>query len=201
MAEMRFRARPSILLAGLLLLALPALAAAQPHPIAKPKDVTPIAPTKAVTPPASPPASPPPSPPPSPPSTSTTSGGTSSGTTGSSTTGTGTTGTGTTGTGTTGTTGTGTTGTGTGTTGTVPETVIVATAEGGRDHSGIAVPAPPPPEPTPLGLVAAGDRVSSPGTSTPAWKIALLALLAAAEAFLIVRLARNRPRGDLSPAA
>ena len=82
-----------------------------------------------------------------------------------------------------------------------PETVIVVTAVGGRDQSGIAVPAPPPPEPTPLGLVAAGDRVTSSGTSTPAWKIALLALLAAAEAFLVVRLVRSRPGGDLSPAS
>jgi hypothetical protein len=197
MAEMRFRALPSILLAGLLLLALPALAAAQPQPIAKPKEVAPIAP-KAAPPPASPPATPPPSPPPA----STSSGGTTSGSTGSGTTATSTTGT--TGTGTTGTTTTGTTGTtgatGTGTTG--GETVIVATAEGGRDQSGLALPVvAAPPEPTPLGLVAAGDRVSSPGTSTPAWKIALLALLAAAEAFLIVRLVLNRPRGDLSPAA
>ena len=73
-------------------------------------------------------------------------------------------------------------------------------SEGGRDQSGIAVPAPPPPEPTPLGLVAASDRVTSPATSTPAWKIALLALLAAGEAFLVVRLVRNRPGGELSPA-
>ncbi|MDP9258014.1 MAG: hypothetical protein M3Q31_15885 [Actinomycetota bacterium] len=78
--------------------------------------------------------------------------------------------------------------------------MVVVTAQGGRDQSGSAVPAPPPPEPTPLGLVAAGDRVASPGTSTPAWKIALLALLAAAEAFLVVRIVRNRP-GDLSPAS
>jgi hypothetical protein len=74
-------------------------------------------------------------------------------------------------------------------------------ASGGRDQSGIAVPAPPPPEPTPLALVAASDLATSSGTSTPAWKIALLALLAAAEAFLVVRLVRNRPRGDLSPAS
>jgi hypothetical protein len=79
------------------------------------------------------------------------------------------------------------------------ETVIAVTAEGGRDQSGIALPAPPPPQPTPLGLVAPGDRVTAPGTSTPAWKVALLALLAAAEAFLVVRLVRNRP-GDLAPA-
>ena len=71
-------------------------------------------------------------------------------------------------------------------------------ASGGRDQSGIAVPAPPPPAPTPLALVAAGQRVNAPGTSAPAWKIALLALLAAAEAFLVVRLLRSRP-GDLSP--
>jgi len=50
--------------------------------------------------------------------------------------------------------------------------------------------------------------VTSPGTSTPAWKIGLLALLAATEAFLVVRLVRDRPAdhtgdhtGDLSPAA
>jgi hypothetical protein len=201
MAEMRFRARPTILLAGLLLLALPALAAAQPQPIPKPKDVTPIAPKA-----APPPATPQPSPPPSPPSASTASGGSTSGSTGTGTTATstsGSTGTGTTATSTTGATGTGTTGTtgATGTGATGAETVIVATAEGGRDQSGLALPVATPPEPTPLGLVAAGDRVSSPGTSTPAWKIALLALLAAAEAFLIVRLVLNRPRGDLSPAA
>lgn len=77
-------------------------------------------------------------------------------------------------------------------------------AEGGRDQSGIAVPAPPPPQPTPLGMVTAAQHVTSPGTSTPAWKIGLLALLAATEAFLVVRLVRDR-RGDrtadLSPAS
>ena len=41
--------------------------------------------------------------------------------------------------------------------------------------------------------------MTSPAASTPAWKIALLALLAAGEAFLVVRLVRHRP-GDLSPA-
>lgn len=212
MAEMRFPARTSVLLAGLLLLALPALAAAQPQPIAKPKNVTPIAPTKAVTPPATPPATPPPSPSAAPTtSAGATSGSTGSGTTGATSTGTtgttgtsttGTTGAGTGGTSTTGTTGTATGTTDTGTSGTTgAETVIVATAQGGRDQSGLSVPAPAPPQPTPLRLVAAGDRVASPGSSTPTWKIALLAMLAAAEAFLIVRLARNRPRGDLSPAA
>jgi hypothetical protein len=177
MAEMRLTARLSLLLAGLLMLALPALAAAEPHPIAKPSKIAPIQPTKspvqASTPPASPPATPPPSPPATPPAPP---AGTTSGSSGSS-------------------------GTSAPPASNTPlkETVVVVTAQGGRDQSGIAAPAPPPPEPTPLGLVAAGDRVTSPATSTPAWKIALLALLAAAEAFLVVRLVRNRP-GDLSPA-
>ena len=177
MAEMRLPARCSVLLAGLLLLTLPALAAAEPKPIAKPTDIAPIKPTKSSTPPAhasvqpsTPPAAPP-APPPAPPSPPAS-------------------------------TGTGSTGSNAPVTPTkAPAIVIVATAQGGRDQSGISVPAPPPPEPTPLGLVAAGDRVTSPGTSTPAWKIALLALLAAAEAFLVVRLVRNRPGGDLSPAS
>jgi hypothetical protein len=46
--------------------------------------------------------------------------------------------------------------------------------------------------------------VTSAGTSTPAWKIGLLALLAATEAFLVVRLVRDRPgdrTADLSPAS
>ena len=76
--------------------------------------------------------------------------------------------------------------------------------EGGRDQSGIAVPAPPPPQPTPLGTVTAAQHVTSAGTSTPAWKIGLLALLAATEAFLVVRLVRDRPgdrTADLSPAS
>lgn len=179
MAEMRLPARPSVLLACLLLLALPALAGAEPKPIERPtKSIAPVQPTQSSTPPA-PPSTPPapPSAPPAPPA----------------------------GTGATGSTGTGATGsTGTGTTGsarTTPPAIVVVTAEGGRDQSGISVPAPPPPEPTPLGLVATNDRVTSPGTSTPAWKIALLALLAAAEAFLVVRLVRNRPSGELSPAS
>jgi hypothetical protein len=82
----------------------------------------------------------------------------------------------------------------------VGQTVVVVAVEGGRDQSGIAVPAPPPPQPTPLGTVTTAQRVTAPGTSTPAWKIGLLALLAATEAFLVVRLVRNRP-GDLSPAS
>lgn len=72
-------------------------------------------------------------------------------------------------------------------------------SEGGRDQSGVEVLLPPPPDPTPLALVAATDVVPSQGSGTPAWKIALLALLAAGEAFLIVRLVRHRP-ATLSPA-
>jgi hypothetical protein len=171
MAEMRLPAQASVLLAGLLLLTLPALAAADPKPVPRPStSIAPIqkssTPPANVTPPSPPPA--PPSPPPSPPVNATT---------------------------------TGSTGTTTTNTPVTPPVVVVATAQGGRDQSGISVPAPPPPEPTPLGLVAAGDRVTSPGTSTPAWKIALLALLAAAEAFLVVSIVRNRPSGDLSPAS
>jgi hypothetical protein len=172
---MRLHARSSVLLAALLLVGLPALAAAEPQPIAKPDRIAPIQPAKparSTTPPASPapappppastapPASPPPPPqasPPPPPSTVTSHRA-------------------------------------------APPAVVVINTEGGRDQSGIAVPAPPPPEPTPLGLVAAGERVSSPATSTPAWKLALLALLAAGEAFLVVRLVRNRQGGELSPA-
>jgi hypothetical protein len=49
--------------------------------------------------------------------------------------------------------------------------------------------------------VSAGDRIRRvPSAPTPAWKLALLALLAAAEAFLVVRLVRHRP-GQLSPAS
>lgn len=162
-----------MLLAGLLLLVLPAVAAATPHPIAKPSNtIAPIKPTQTSTPPASPPATPP-APPPSPPvNASPPPPATPPTNTGSTVRNT-----------------------------PVKVTVVVATSEGGRDQSGIAVPAPPPPEPTPLGVVAAGDRVTSPGTSTPPWKIALLAVLAAVEAFLVVRLVRDHPPGDLSPAA
>jgi hypothetical protein len=175
MSEMRLRARSSLLLAGLLLLGLPALAAAEPKPIAKPDTIAPVKPVKPVhtsTPPASSASSSRPSsntPPPA--ATTRGSASTVSSSTGSRVR----------------------------TNLPVKETVVVVDAPGGRDQSGIAVPAPPPPEPTPLGLVAAGDRVTSPSAGTPAWKLALLALLAAGEAFLVVRLVRHRP-GDLSPA-
>ena len=179
---MRLREFSSVLLAGLLLLALPALAAATPHPIAKPKTITPIQPASGQpsTPPPSPPpavsppppASPPPpsasqpppaSPPPSnPPAQAPVNTGSAAGDA------------------------------------PVKAAIVVIAAGGGRDQSGTAVPAPPPPAPTPLALVTAGQRVNAPGTNAPAWKIALLALLAAGEAFLVVRLLRSRP-GDLSP--
>lgn len=191
MAEMRLRARPSALLAGLLLVAFPAYAAAEPHPIAKPSKIAPIQPTKAPvsTQPSSPPSPPaktvtPPAKTVTPPADTTTPPPTTGKPTGLNPGGT-----------------TGSTGTN-GATHNVPvKTVVAVSSEGGRDDSGIAVPAPPPPQPTPLGVVAAGDRVTEPGTSTPPWKIALLALLAAAEAFLLVRLVRNRPPGELSPAS
>jgi hypothetical protein len=85
--------------------------------------------------------------------------------------------------------------------------VIVVKARGARDQSGVVLPvdvaptAPPVvpvPDPTPLALVAVGERDSAPSDATPAWKLALLALLAAAEAFLVVRLVRHRP-GMLHP--
>jgi hypothetical protein len=66
-------------------------------------------------------------------------------------------------------------------------------SKGSRDQSAVVAPAIPPPDPTPLALVAAGESIPSQGTPTPAWKLALLALLAAAEAFLVVRLVRHRP--------
>lgn len=197
-AEMRFRA-PWVLVTALLALTLPAVAAAEPKPIKKPANIAPIKPANTQT--STPPASPPPSPPASPPASSNSSSSNSSSSTAppppasSSTSST-----------TPQSSGTATT-TGTGTAGTktaVTATVVVVAAEGGRDQSGIAVPAPPPPQPTPLGTVTAAQHVTSPGTSTPAWKIGLLALLAATEAFLVVRLVRDR-RGDrtadLSPAS
>jgi len=82
----------------------------------------------------------------------------------------------------------------------VTQTILVAEIQGGHDQSGVAIALPPPPDPTPLAIVAAGEAVPSQGSSTPAWKLALLALLAAGEAFLIVRLVRHRPGGELTPA-
>lgn len=84
---------------------------------------------------------------------------------------------------------------------------MVVKARGARDQSGIVLPvdgartAPavlPAPDPTPLALVAVGEPQSAQSDATPAWKLALLALLAAAEAFLVVRLVRDRP-GMLHP--
>jgi cytoskeletal protein RodZ len=182
MSDMRLRARSFLLLAGLLLLSLPSAAAAEPHPIAKPNRIAPIQPVKPAhssTPPASSNSSsassstpPPASPPPAPPTQRSASPSSAAGSR---------------------------TRAPVRTQLPLKQQVVVIDALGGRDQSGIAVPAPPPPEPTPLGLVRATDRVTAPAASTPAWKIALLALLAAGEAFLVVRLVRNRP-GELSPA-
>ena len=184
---MRFSAYLYILLAAVVLLALPAVAAAGPKPILKPPDTTPakkpIAPAKA----------------PVTPVTHTPTGSTSTGSTSTGSTPTGSTPTGST---STGTSSAGSTSTGTGAT-PPPATVTPVTILGGRDHVNDVVPAVhatavPPPSPTPLAFVATGDKLPSSSTPTPAWKLALLALLAAAEAFLVVRLVRNRP-GVLSP--
>jgi len=163
---MRSRSGPWILLAILMLLALPAIAAADIQPIPKPPSPPATPPSPPATPP-SPPATPPspPATPPSPPATPPTGTDTGTGTT----------------------------------TPPPPETIIVQPSEGGRDQSAAAAALPPPPDPTPLAVVAVGDVVPSGGSSTPLWKIALLALLAAGEAFLIVRLVRDRP-APLSPA-
>jgi hypothetical protein len=176
MAEMRLRSGHWILLAILVLLALPAVAGADIQPIPKPPPppatppsppatppsppaTPPTPPATPPTPPATPPATPPtpPATPPTPPATPPTPPATPP------------------------------TGTGTNT----PETIIVLVAEGGRDQSGV-VAVVPPPDPTPLAVVAVGDVIPSEGSSTPIWKIAVLALLAAGEAFLIVRLVRHR---------
>jgi hypothetical protein len=163
MAEMRPRTFPYACLLVLLLLALPAVAAADPKPIAKPTNT---APPPAPPPPAAAPAPPPPTPPPPPATPPSPPATPSTGSTHSTNVGT---------------------------------TVIkVITVSGGRDQALVAVTKPhavrkPVPPPTPLGLVALSDRVSAPSEATPAWKLALLALLAAAEAFLVVRLVRHRP--------
>ena len=79
---------------------------------------------------------------------------------------------------------------------------IVSVNVVGRDQSGAEITIPADvtptvaaPDPTPLALVSVGDRIRSHSTATPAWMLALLAVLAAAEAFLVVRLVRNRSRG------
>jgi hypothetical protein len=179
---MRFCANLSTVLAAVVLLALPAVAAAGPKPILKPPATTPAKTPTHVTPAKAP--------------VSHTQTNTSSGSTSSSASTSGST---------TGSTGTRTPVTGTNTT-TPPATVTPKVILGGRDHANdfvAAVPATvtPQPSPTPLAFVAIGDRLPSTSTPTPAWKLALLALLAAAEAFLVVRLVRSRPGGTLTPAS
>jgi hypothetical protein len=172
MAEMRLRTRPIVLLAAVLLLALPALAGADIKPIPKPPPAPPSAP---VTPPAPPPppATPvnrpeppvtPPSPPATPPSPPATPPAPPA-------------------------------------TPPAPPAIVVEAVPGGHDQSNAEViGAPPPPDPTPLALVSSSEPMPSQGSGTPVWKLALLALLAAGEAFLVVRLVRHRPGGELTPA-
>jgi hypothetical protein len=194
MAVMRLRIRPSALFAVLLLLALPVVAAAEIKPIPKP-ETTKAQPAKSPEPVSStPPASPPPS------TTSTASTTATASTTSTTSTATGSTGTTSqAGSTTPATTGSATPDTTGATTPVTTEKIVVVASEGGRDQSGVVVPAIPPPDPTPLALVAASEPVPSQDSATPAWKLALLALLAAAEAFLVVRLVRHRPV-TLSPA-
>jgi hypothetical protein len=61
---------------------------------------------------------------------------------------------------------------------------------GGRDESVSATALTI--TPTPLGLVGAGDSLPSYDHSWPSWMIPLLTLLAAAEGFVLVRLALGR---------
>jgi hypothetical protein len=85
---------------------------------------------------------------------------------------------------------------------------VVVAAHGARDHSGVVLPiegtttqppVAPAPDPTLLTLATDNERGSASSDATPAWKLALLALLAAAEAFLVVRLLRHRRPGMLHP--
>jgi hypothetical protein len=69
----------------------------------------------------------------------------------------------------------------------------IAPSGGGRDESALAAAtAAAAPAPTPLELVGAGESLPSYEDSWPSWLIPLLTLLAAAEAFVLVRLARGR---------
>ncbi|HET6171116.1 MAG TPA: hypothetical protein VFD90_00840 [Gaiellales bacterium] len=61
---------------------------------------------------------------------------------------------------------------------------------GGRDSARVLAVALL--RPTPLGLVGSGEALPVHDRTWPAWKIAALALLAAAETFLLVRLTRGR---------
>ena len=186
MAEMRLPARLSVLLAGLLLLTLPALAAAKPHPIAKPDEhrADPAGEAGHDAHRAREPSTSSESRPSSTHSEHSTRRVRPPATTGL------------------------TSGNGTGSNGT---NAPVDEQHAGRSASGRGHRRGRPRSVGHRGAGASAARAHAAragrrrrsrdvaGTSTPAWKIALLALLAAAEAFLVVRLVRNRP-GDLSPA-
>jgi hypothetical protein len=63
-------------------------------------------------------------------------------------------------------------------------------SSGGRETSALAAAAAV--VPTPLELVGAGDLLPVYSYAWPAWKIVLLTLMAVGEAFVLVRLARDR---------
>jgi hypothetical protein len=67
------------------------------------------------------------------------------------------------------------------------EQAWIAPSGGGRAESAATALAP-----TPLGLVGADDALRTHEDSYPSWMILLLALLAAAEGFVLVRLTRGR---------
>lgn len=62
-------------------------------------------------------------------------------------------------------------------------------SSGGRDSSALL---PAAVTPTPLGFAGAEDSLPASVYAWPAWKIVLLALLAVAEAFVLLRLTRDR---------
>jgi len=65
------------------------------------------------------------------------------------------------------------------------ERVVRALSSGGREAPPVAGLAP-----TPIGLVGAGEALPAYDAS-PSWKVAVLTLLAVAEGFVLVRLARH----------
>lgn len=75
---------------------------------------------------------------------------------------------------------------------------VPATSLGGRERAwrvlssgGREAPAAAGLAPTPLGYVGAGEALPAYGYAWPAWKVVLLTLLAVAEGFVVVRLARH----------
>lgn len=76
---------------------------------------------------------------------------------------------------------------------------VPATSRGGRERAwrvlssgGREAPAAAVLAQTPLGFVGAGEALPAYGYAWPAWKIALLTLLAVAEGFVLARIVRNR---------